>query len=121
MATLLPAEARLLDEPGAGATAGERFWHMGSLLAEHDLPEEHWHVGPVGVEPGFQGMGLGGTVLGLLCGEFDEHGRTAWLETAKPENVRFYLAHGFEVVEEIRILSEPNWFMRRAPGVGGVP
>ena len=51
----------------------------------------------------------------LLCGEFDEHGRLAWLETDKPENVRFYIGHGFEVAEEIPFLSARNWFMRRDP------
>src|ERR1019366_371084 len=115
VATLLPPEIRALDEPGRDATDADRFLHMGSILAEHDLQETHWHVGPVGVEPGFQGMGLGGATLKLLCSAFDEHQRLAWLETAKPQNVRFYLSQGFEVVEEILLLSTPNWFMRREP------
>ncbi len=51
----------------------------------------------------------------LLCDEFDENGRLAWLETDKPENVRFYIGWGFEVVEEIPLLSARNWFMRREP------
>jgi ribosomal protein S18 acetylase RimI-like enzyme len=115
VATMLPPEIRLLDEPGPDATDADRFLHLGSVLADHDLIESHWHVGPVGVEPGFQGMGLGGAAMKLLCGEFDEHGRLAWLETDKPENVRFYIGHGFEVVEEIPFLSARNWFMRRDP------
>ena len=94
VATMLPPEIRLLDEPGPDATDADRFLHLGSVLAAHDLLESHWHVGPVGVEPGFQGMGLGGAAMKLLCGEFDEHGRLAWLETDKPENVRFYIGHG---------------------------
>jgi len=60
-------------------------------------------------------MGLGGATLKLLCREFDEHQRLAWLETAKPQNVRCYMSQGFEVVEEILLLSTPNWFMRREP------
>lgn len=60
-------------------------------------------------------MGIGGAVLSLLCGEFDDHHRLAWLETDKPENVRFYIGHGFEVVEEIPMFSERNWFLRREP------
>ena len=115
VSTMLPPEVRALDEPGAEATDVDRFLHMGSILAEHDLAESHWHVGPVGVDPGFQGRGLGGAAMKLLCGEFDRHQRLAWLETAKPENVRFYIGLGFEVVEEIELLSTPNWFMRRDP------
>jgi hypothetical protein len=56
----------------------------------------------------------------LLCEEFDEHHRLAWLETDKPENVRFYIGLGFEVVEELPMLTSHFSFMRReartAPG-----
>ncbi len=49
----------------------------------------------------------------LLCDEFDEHHRLAWLETDKPENVRFYIGLGFEVTEEVSMLTSRFWFMRR--------
>ncbi len=113
--SMLPPEIRALDVPPPEASDADRFLYMGSLLAAHDLPSSHWHVGPVGVEPGFQGMGIGRAAMQLLCREFDEHGRVAWLETDKPENVRFYIGLGFEVVEEIPLLSERNWFLQRDP------
>jgi len=112
---MLPPEVRTLDVPGPEATDADRFLHLGSVLAAHDLLEPHWHVGPVGVEPGFQGMGMGRAAMRLLCDEFDQHHRLAWLETDKPENVRFYSGLGFDVVEEIPLLSARNWFMRREP------
>jgi ribosomal protein S18 acetylase RimI-like enzyme len=112
---MLPPDVRLLDEPPASASDAERFLYSGSVLAAHDLPDTHWHVGPVGVEPGFQGMGLGSAAMKLLCQEFDEKGRVAWLETDKPENVRFYMSVGFEVVEEAPMLTARDWFMRRDP------
>jgi len=115
IATVLPPAIRMVDQPGPDATDADRFLHLGSVLADHDLLESHWHVGPVGVEPGFQGMGIGGAAMKLLCREFDEHRRLAWLETDKPENVRFYISHGFEVAEEIPLLSARNWFLRREP------
>ena len=111
--SMLPAEVRTRDAPSPGATDAERFLYSGSVMAEHDLPEPHWHVGPVGVEPGFQGMGLGRAAMRHLCTEFDEHQRLAWLETDKPENVRFYIGLGFEVVEEVPMLTSRFWFMRR--------
>jgi len=88
------------------------FW---ATWAQHDLPEEHWHIGPVGVEPGFQGRGIGGQIMRQLCDSFDEARRIAWLETDKDMNVRFYEAVGFEVVERTSILDVPTWFMRRDP------
>ncbi|MGA2307526.1 MAG: GNAT family N-acetyltransferase [Acidimicrobiales bacterium] len=111
----LPPEIRTLDAPSKDASDADRFLHFGSTLAAHDLDEPHWHVGPVGVEPGFQSMGMGRAAMRLLCEEFDDHARVSWLETAKPENVRFYIGLGFEVVEESPMLKAHLWFMRRQP------
>lgn len=111
--SMIPEDVRTPDEPAPAATDAERFLYTGSVMAAHDLPEPHWHVGPVGVEPGFQGMGLGRAAMRLLCDEFDDHHRLAWLETDKPENVRFYIGLGFEVVEEVPMLTARFWFMRR--------
>jgi ribosomal protein S18 acetylase RimI-like enzyme len=83
--------------------------------AAHDLAEEHWHIGPVGVEPGYQGMGIGRAVMESLCAELDEYGRVGWLETNKERNIRFYGALGFELVHEAVALGVPSWFMRRHP------
>jgi len=111
----LPPEARDLESPPEYASDSERLLYFRSVLAAHDLDEPHWHVGPVGVEPGFQSMGMGRAVMGLLCDEFDEYGRVSWLKTVKPENVRFYTGLGFEVAEEFPMLSAHLWFMRREP------
>ena len=89
------------------------FW---STWAVHDLPEDHWHIGPVGVEPGFQGMGIGRAVMESMCADLDAGGRIGWLETNKERNLRFYGALGFELVERVDMLGVPNWFMRRDPG-----
>jgi ribosomal protein S18 acetylase RimI-like enzyme len=113
--SMLPENFRKLDIPSPDATDAARFLYSGSVMAAHDLAEPHWHVGPVGVEPGFQGKGLGRAAMKLLCDEFDEHQRLAWLETDKPENVRFYIALGFEVAEEVPMLTSRFWFMRREP------
>jgi len=100
-------------EPGPGDPArAELFWARWALA---DCPDEHWHVGPVGVEPGFQGRGIGAGLLRELCADFDAHGRVAWLETDKQRNVRFYAGHGFEVAARETILDVPTWYMRRDP------
>jgi ribosomal protein S18 acetylase RimI-like enzyme len=122
--------------PGAciGATMGElpalpddldptidmnRALVVWSLLCGHDLDERHWHVGPVSVEPGLQGLGIGGALIRPLCARMDEAGEIGWLETDKPDNVVFYRRHGFEVVEEVPTSDDrasfTTWFMRRAP------
>ena len=111
----LPPEARNLESPSIDASDSERLLYFRSVLASHDPEEPHWHVGPVGVEPGFQSMGMGRAAMRLLCDEFDEYGRLSWLKTVKPGNVRFYRGLGYEVVDESSMLSAHLWFMRRPP------
>jgi ribosomal protein S18 acetylase RimI-like enzyme len=91
-----------------------------ALFASHDVEDRHWHVGPVSVEPGLQGAGIGGALLGAFVERMDRAGEVAWLETDKPENVAFYRRHGFEVVEEVQLAATADadfttWFMRRDP------
>jgi ribosomal protein S18 acetylase RimI-like enzyme len=111
----LPPELRTLESPSKDASDSDRLMHFRSILAAHDLDEPHWHVGPVGVEPGFQSMGMGRAAMRLLCEEFDEHGRVSWVKTAKSENVCFYNGLGFEVIEESPMLAAHLWFMCRQP------
>jgi ribosomal protein S18 acetylase RimI-like enzyme len=73
----------------------------------------HWHVGPVAVEGGLQGLGIGTRLLSDLAARLDACGEPAWLETDKPENVRFYERFGFRVETEARTLGVPCWFLER--------
>jgi ribosomal protein S18 acetylase RimI-like enzyme len=82
---------------------------------KRDPGERHWHLGPVAVEPGLQGMSVGSQMLERFCVYMDDLGEMAHLETDKPENVRFYERFGFVTVEEAELLGYPNWFMRRTP------
>ncbi len=83
--------------------------------AARDPQAPHWHVGPVSVEGGLQGLGLGSRLLADLAEALDAGGAHAWLETDKPENVVFYRRAGFEVAKEARVLDVPCWFMARPP------
>ena len=87
--------------------------------ARRDLRESHWHLGPVAVDPPFQGRGIGGAMLSAFCASIDAYGAVAYLETDKGENVRFYQKFGFTVIAEAEVLDVPNWFMcrRAAPAI----
>ena len=111
----LPEEARIVSDPGPDATDLDRLLRVGSVSAANDPAEAHWHVGPVAVEPGFQGAGIGHVVMRMLCDHFDDLGDLAWLETDKIENVTFYTSLGFELVTKVPVLSAVCWFMRREP------
>lgn len=111
-----PPELRSVPAvPPVEAVGYDRARHMVSVMCDHDPDERHIHVGPVGVEPGVQGLGVGGAMLARIGQLLDAEGEVAWLETDKPENVVFYRRHGFDVAVEERRLGFPVWFMRRTP------
>jgi ribosomal protein S18 acetylase RimI-like enzyme len=112
-----PAE---IGPPGHESRA-QSIW---ALFFEHDVDERHWHLGPVSVEPGLQGAGVGSAMLRVFGERMDAAGELAWLETDKPDNVVFYRRHGFDVVAEVDRYGFTTWFMRRDPhrpdgGAGG--
>jgi GNAT superfamily N-acetyltransferase len=113
-----PSLARVslaLARAGAGPFARTLRWL--DAWAARDPQAPHWHVGPVAVEGGLQGLGIGSRLLADLGGALDRDAADAWLETDKPENVVFYRRAGFEVAEEAHVLDVPCWFMARRPGV----
>jgi GNAT superfamily N-acetyltransferase len=101
-------------DPGA-AGSPRRYQHVFSVIASHDPTVEHWHIAPVGVEPGFQGLGIGRAVMGPLVARLDRDNRLGWLETDRVENLRFYAAFGFESVAEVETYGYTTWFLARQP------
>jgi ribosomal protein S18 acetylase RimI-like enzyme len=98
-----------------GPVAALRTLRVMSEWKKRDPVDRHWHLGPVGVEPGLQGMAVGSQMMERFCARMDAEGELAYLETDKPENVRFYEKVGFVTVEQAAVLGVPNWFMRRDP------
>lgn len=102
-----------LVRAGVGSLARAVRWLEAWGARDPDTP--HWHVGPVAVEGGLQGLGVGSRMLADLAAELDAAGETAWLETDKRENVVFYRRAGFTVASEATVLGVPCWFMGRPP------
>jgi GNAT superfamily N-acetyltransferase len=100
-----------VDEPGSPS----RVQYVWAAYCTRDLPERHWHLGPVSVEPGLQGLGIGALMLQAFSEQMDEAGEVGWLETDKPENVVFYRRAGWEVAEELTEHGLTSWWMRRDP------
>ena len=94
------------------------FGRLGAWLDEwkkHDPAEAHWHLGPVAVDAGLRGHGIGGSLMTEYCRRMDAAGTTGYLETDKPDNVKFYERFGFTTIAEANVLGVPNWFMIRRP------
>ena len=95
-------------------TAG-RVGRWISTWAKRDPDEAHVHLGPLAVDAHLQGQGIGSLILQEHCRRLDGAREVGYLETDKPENVRFYERFGFETIGQEPVIGVPNWFMRREP------
>jgi GNAT superfamily N-acetyltransferase len=86
-------------------------------LHERDLPEKHWYLMILGVDPPRQGQGVGGALIQPILARADAEGLPCYLETMKTRNVPFYQKHGFEVIVEDDLpAGGPHfWTMKRSP------
>ena len=82
---------------------------------EHMCGREYVYVMIVGVDPQYQGQGLGSTLLRALTEESDRTGVPLYLETETEDNLRMYEHLGFELLRETRlpVLEVPMWEMLR--------
>ena len=111
-AIMPPMLAQLADGVAPRLTTWLTAW------AKRDPDERHSHFGPIAVSPALQGSGIGRVLIQRYCAQIDPTAESGYLETDRPENVRFYSRSGFEVISEMEVLGVRNWFMRR-PASGG--
>ncbi len=83
--------------------------------AHHPKTRPHFYLMTIGVDPRFQGQGLGSALLEANLKHIDSKGLPAYLESSSPKNVPLYRRHGFEVVSEFRPRADapPLWGMWR--------
>ncbi|MCD6725809.1 MAG: GNAT family N-acetyltransferase [Solirubrobacteraceae bacterium] len=105
----LPTLARL--GPGTAIRVGR--WARAWLDRDPDTP--HVHLGPLAVDRDLQGRGIGSLLLAEHCRRLDASGSPGYLETDRPENVRFYARQGYDVVGEACVIGVRCWFMWREP------
>lgn len=81
--------------------------------AKLDPKVPHWHLGPIAVDQGRQGEGIGGALLREFCARVDLDHDAAYLETDRNINVGIYQHFGFSSIHMAHVLDVPNWFMFR--------
>jgi GNAT superfamily N-acetyltransferase len=88
------------------------------LTLERSHPSDpHYYLPFVGVEPRWQGRGLGGALLAPILERCDRERMPAFLEASTPRNRDLYERHGFAVTDEFRLgrSAPPQWRMWRDP------
>ena len=81
--------------------------------ARQDPKDQHWHLGPIGVLPTHQGVGIGSMLMERFCSEVDACMANAYLETDKDVNVKFYKKFGFKTISDSIIFGVKNHYMLR--------
>ena len=69
--------------------------------------EECWYLPLIGVDPAYQGRGLGSILMKHVLNIIDQKGLPAYLESSNPQNISLCERHGFEVIDRIQIGSSP--------------
>jgi GNAT superfamily N-acetyltransferase len=79
--------------------------------------EPHYYLPLVGVEPEWQGRGLGAALMRPIVERCDDEKVPAYLEATSPRNRALYQRQGFEVTEQFSLGpgSPPLWRMWRNP------
>ena len=76
----------------------------------------HWHVAAVGVRPDAQRRGVGSALLARLLERVDLGGDASYLETTRPELVRWYRRSGYRVCRRLTLgRGRRAWTMWRVP------
>ena len=81
------------------------------------VPEPHWYLMIVGVDPELQGQGAGSAIIREGLALVDRESKPCYLETSERRNLAFYERHGFVVLEEAILgTGGPKaWAMHRKP------
>lgn len=111
---LPPTSLQLRCLFGQGWRVARRWQRVHSELDSLRPAEAHWYVHLLGVAPAAQGRGLGRALLRDLLVRVDAEGAASYLETDRPENLRFYEREGYAVVSEEQIVGVSVWRMWRA-------
>ena len=93
------------------------FMEQSSAVHDRLIPEPHWLLMILGIDPPYHGRGIGSALMQPTLARADEARLPCYLETVKERNVRYYRKHGFEVAEEQALAGEgPTvWMMIRRP------
>lgn len=108
---LLPGMLRVFGRGLGRAQRGLTVMESGHPAAPH------YYLDSLGVEPRWQGRGLGSALMSPVLERCDAERMPAYLNAGSARSRDLYLRHGFHVTEEFRLPDDgpPLWRMWREP------
>jgi len=128
-ATWLPAGSRAPFDPitmalsaivlmrHGGLTAATRSTKFANYMNTHHPEEPHYYLFTIATTQAARGKGVGGAILKEGLARADAEGVGTYLENSKEQNLGFYGAHGFELMDKVFPVEggPPMWRMFRQP------
>jgi ribosomal protein S18 acetylase RimI-like enzyme len=113
-----PMLRALIATPVRVREATSRFLAYGravEAMRAEAVPEPHWYLAGIGVEPARQRQGIGSALIAPGLEAAHAAGFPVALLTNSDRNLPFYRRHGFEIVHEGRTPEDgpKAWMMRR--------
>src|SRR5262249_42296877 len=101
------ALVELVKRSAADSTKADLF-QVFQQMNNYRPEEPHWYLPLIGVDPLYQGGGVGSTLLAYALGICDRENCLVYLESSNPKGVRLYQRHGFEVLGTIDVGEHPT-------------
>jgi GNAT superfamily N-acetyltransferase len=96
-----PSGTEMSALPGYLRAFGRRFaavaQYQSVAVRARPRDQPHWYLAIIGVDPAWQGSGVGAALLRSRLRRCDQDGLPAYLESSNPENVPLYQHFGFRV------------------------
>ncbi len=98
--------------------AAREAYRPADAVLRRAVPEPHWYLDVLAVEPARQGSGIGSHLLRAVHARVDDDGIPVVLLTYQPKSLALYRRHRYVVVcGEEAPASRPQWWgLRRNPG-----
>ncbi len=91
-----------------------RALNLQSLMESYRPRKPFWHLTYIATDPVHQGRGIGSTLLKPITNISNDDGLPIYLECSNRENLSFYRAHNFRLIDEITYPGGPTiWPMLR--------
>jgi ribosomal protein S18 acetylase RimI-like enzyme len=100
-----------------GVRAMDRWGAVTHSLGVVHPSERHWYLSVLGIVPWAQGHGFGRRLLDEIDRIIEADPCGIYLESDREESMRFYLAHGFHVRDEMTLEGVRCWCLGK--GFGG--
>jgi ribosomal protein S18 acetylase RimI-like enzyme len=103
---------------GQGARAMDRWSSVTAYLGLYHPDTDHWYLAVLGIVPWLRGYGFGSRLIEALGRITESNPCPLYLESDREASMRFYLARGFALRDEIELQGVRCWCLGR--GFAGI-